>query len=186
MDDNDIIRLYWARDDQAIRATAEKYGQYCGSIARNILNDQQDAEECVNDTYLRAWNAMPDLWPERLPSFLGRITRNLAFNRYQHGRAEKRGGGETALVLDELAGCVSGRDSAEQLLDRQELARALNSFVRDLPEEKRRIFVRRYWYADSIADIAGDCGLLRGTVSKALERMRRQLRTYLRERGFEL
>ena len=81
MDDNDIIRLYWDRDDRAIRATAEKYGQYCGSIARNILNDRQDAEECVNDTYLRAWNAMPDLWPERLPPFLGRITRNLAFNR---------------------------------------------------------------------------------------------------------
>ena len=134
MDDNDIIRLYWDRDDRAIRATAEKYGQYCGSIARNILNDRQDAEECVNDTYLRAWNAMPDLWPERLPPFLGRITRNLAFNRYRHGRAEKRGGGETALVLDELADCVSDRNSAEQLLDRQELAQALNAFVRDLPE----------------------------------------------------
>lgn len=186
MDDNDIIRLYWDRDDRAIRATAEKYGHYCGSIARNILNNEQDAEECVNDTYLRAWNAMPDRWPEHLPPFLGRITRNLSFNRYRRGRAEKRGGGEMALVLEELAGCVSGPDSAEETLDRQELVRAVNAFVRGLPAEKRRMFIRRYWYADSVADIAGDRGVPQGTVSKALERMRKRLRAYLTERGFEI
>lgn len=186
MDDNDIIRLYWDRDDRAIRVTAEKYGPYCGSIARNILKNEQDAEECVNDTYLSAWSAMPDRWPEHLPSFLGRITRNLSFNRYRRCRAEKRGGGEIALVLDELADCVSGHDDTEQTLDRQELLRAVNSFVRELPAGKRRIFVRRYWYADSVTDIAGDLGAAQGTVSKALERMRKQLRAYLTERGFEI
>lgn len=186
MEDHGIIQLYWNRDDRAIRATSEKYGRYCTSIARNILNNEEDAEECVNDTYWSAWNAMPTHWPEQLPAFLGKITRNLSFNRYRHNRAEKRGGGEIALVLDELADCVSGRDGPEQLADRRELAEAINAFVRGLPPKKRNIFVRRYWYADPVSAIAADCGMLQGTVSKTLERTRRQLTTYLTERGFAL
>lgn len=186
MDDNDIIQLYWDRDGQAIHMTAEKYGRYCKSIAKNILNQNEDAEECVNDTYWNAWNAMPTHWPEQLSTFLGKITRNLAFNRYQHDRAEKRGGGEIALVLDELADCVSGDDDVEQIIDRRELARAVSAFVRGLPPEKRSLFVRRYWYADSVSEIAKDCGMLQGTVSKTLGRTRKQLRAYLTERGFAL
>lgn len=186
MEDNGIIHLYWDRNEQAIRATSEKYGHYCKSIAKNILNSEEDAEECANDTWLNAWNAMPEHWPEQLSVFLGKITRNLAFNRYHYNRAEKRGGGEITLVLDELADCVSGVDGTEQIFDRQELGKAVNLFVRSLSGKKRNIFVRRYWYADSVSEIAKDYGMTRGAVSKALERTRKQLRIYLTERGFEI
>ena len=186
MDDNGIIQLYWDRNYHAISATSEKYGHYCKSIAKSILNSEEDAEECVNDTYLNAWNSMPPHWPEHLATFLGKITRNLSFNRYRRDHAEKRGGGETALILDELTDCVSGTDNVEEIMERQELIKAVNTFVRSLSLEKRTMFTRRYWYADSISDIAKDYHMLRGTVSKTLERTRKQLRTYLTERGFDL
>lgn len=176
MDDNGIIRLYWDRNDQAIRATTEKYGHYCKAIAKNILNSEEDAEECVNDTYLNAWNSMPTHWPEQLAAFLGKITRNLSFNKYRHNHAEKRGGGEMALVLEELADCVSDVDDVEKTIDRQELIKAIDRFVRNLPIEKRNLFVRRYWYADSVSDIASGSGMKQGTVSKTLERTRKQLK----------
>lgn len=186
MDDHGIIQLYWDRDEQAIRITSEKYGHYCRSIAKNILNNDEDAEECVNDTYLNAWNAMPTHWPEQLAVFLGKITRNLSFNKYKHDRAEKRGGGEMTLVLEELADCVSDTDNVEQIVDRQELKKTIDRFVRGLSAKKRDIFVRRYWYADPVSKIAADYGMLQGSVSKILERTRKQLKTYLTERGFEL
>lgn len=186
MDDYEIIRLYWDRNDQAIHVTAEKYGGYCKSIARNILNNEEDAEECVNDTYLNAWNAMPSHWPEQLATFLGKITRNLSFNRYKHNHAEKRGGGEMALALDELGECVSGMDDVERIIDRKELVKTINLFVSSLSSEKRNIFTRRYWYVDSVSEIAKDYGMLPGSVSKILERTRKQLKAYLTERGFEL
>ncbi len=186
MDDNDIIQMYWDRNEPAISATAEKYGHYCKAIAKNILNTEEDVEECVNDTYLNAWNAMPTHWPEQLATFLGKITRNLSFNKYKHNHARKRGSSEVTLVLDELADCVSGIDNVEEIINRQELIKAVNSFVKSLPTEKRNIFVRRYWYADSVSKIAKDCGMLQGSVSKILERIRKQLKTYLTEGGFEL
>lgn len=159
MKDSDIIQLYWDRNDRAISETSDKYGRYCRSIAKNILENEQDAEECVNDTYLNAWNAMPTHWPEQLSAFLGKLTRNLSFNRYKYNRAEKRGGGEFTLVLDELADCVSGKDNVEQEIDRRELTEAVNAFVAGLPERKRKIFVRRYWYADPVSEIAGVYGM---------------------------
>ena len=186
MDDNGIIQLYWDRNDQAISATSEKYGHYCKAIAKNILNNEEDAEECVNDTYLSAWNSMPMHWPEQLATFLGKITRNLSFNKYKHDHAEKRGGSEMTLVLDELADCVSDADDVDCIIDRQELVDAINSFMESLPTEKRNLFVRRYWYADSVSDIAHAYGMLPGTASKALERMRKQLKMYLTKRGFDL
>lgn len=186
MNDNAIIQLYWDRNDQAIRITSQKYGHYCKSIAKNILNNPEDTEECVNDTYLNAWNSMPTHWPEQLSTFLGKITRNLSFNKYKRNHAEKRGGGEIALVLDELADCVSDTDNVEQIIDHQELEKAINSFVRNLPAKKRNIFVRRYWYADSVSKIAADYGMLQGNLSKTLERTRKQLKAHLTERGFEL
>ncbi len=186
MEDSEIIRLYWDRNEQAINATADKYGHYCKAIAKNILNCEEDAEECVNDTYLKAWNSMPTQWPPQLAAFLGKITRNLSFNRYKRQHAEKRGGGEISLVLDELADCVSDVDDVEETIDRQELIKAIDSFVGSLSERKRRIFVRRYWYADPVTEIAKDSGMLEGTVSKTLERTRKQLKVYLTERGFEI
>lgn len=186
MEDNDIIQMYWNRDDRAIGATSEKYGHYCKAIAKNILGSEEDAEECVNDTYLKAWDSMPVHWPERLAAYIGRITRNLSFNKYKHNRMEKRGGGETALVLDELTDCISDTDDVEQTVDRKELQMAINYFVRNLPEQKRNIFIRRYWYADPVFEIAKDYGMLQGSVSKMLERTRKQLKIYLIERGFEL
>ena len=186
MNDNGIIQLYWDRNDQAISATSEKYGHYCKIIARNILNNEEDAEECVNDTYLKAWNSMPTHWPENLATFIGKITRNLSFNKYKHNRTKKRGGGEIALILDELTECVSDTDTIEQIIDRQELIKAINMFVKGLPTKKQNIFTRRYWYADSISKIAKDYDMLPVTVSKTLERTRKQLKAYLTERGFDL
>lgn len=186
MDDESIVRLYWDRDDRAIAATSERYGRYCKAIARNILVSDEDAEECVNDTYLGAWNSIPPHRPQQLSTFLGKITRNLAFNRYKRNRAQKRGGGETELVLHELADCVSDADSVEEAIDRQELAREISSFVRSLPEVKRNMFVRRYWYGDSVLEAARFCGTSPGGAAKALERMRKSLKAYLEERGFLL
>lgn len=186
MEDREIIRLYWDRDETAIKATSDKYGHYCRAIARNILLSEKDAEECVNDTYLRAWYSIPPHRPERLGTYLGKITRNLSFNRYKRDNAEKRGGGEMSLILDELADCVSGADDVEKALDRRELSMTVSSFVRGLPERRRRIFVRRYWYAEPVSEIAKNSGMMPGTVSKILERTRKQLRKFLAERGFEI
>lgn len=186
MDDSKIIKLYWDRDEEAIAATASKYGSYCTSIAKNILHISEDSEECVNDTYLSAWNSMPPHRPNILPSFLGKITRNLAFNRYKHNTAEKRGGGEAPLVLEELGDVVSGRDSVESEADRRELVGAINGFLKTLTREKRAIFVCRYWYFDSVSEIASRFGMTENNVYVALNRLRSKLRVYLNERGFDI
>lgn len=185
MEDSKIIQLYWDRDEQAIPATAEKYGSYCTSIARNILGSAEDAEECVNDTYLNAWNSMPPHRPNVLSTFLGKLTRNLSFNRYKHNTAEKRGRGELPAVLSELTEVVSGKDDVEQEFDRRELIQAVDAFLDILSPEKRSIFICRYWYTDSISDIAACHGMKEGAVSMTLNRLRLKLRDYLMERGFE-
>jgi RNA polymerase sigma-70 factor (ECF subfamily) len=186
MDDAKIVQLYWDRDEQAIPATADKYGSYCTAIAKNMLGSREDAEECVNDTYLNAWNAMPPHRPNILSTFLGKITRNLCINRYKHNTAGKRGNGETAVVLEELLELVSDTDSVEQEIDRQELVKAIDTFLGTLPADKRSIFVRRYWYFDSISTIASRFGMTENHVSVNLNRTRQKLHNYLSERGFEL
>ena len=183
MEDSEIVALYWSRDQQAISESADKYGTYCSAIARNILGSPEDTEECVSDTWFRAWNAMPPQKPDILSAFFGRITRNLAFDRYRSRSAAKRGGTETALVLEELRDCVSGKDEAQQHLDYQELLADLNAFLRSLPQEKRRLFLRRYWYAEPVAGIAKRFGMKENQVSVGLYRLRHQLREYLLERG---
>ncbi len=185
MEDARIVQLYWERNEQAISATADKYGAYCASIARNILGDPEDVEECVSDTYLRAWNAIPPHRPQILPAFLGRITRNLALNRYRHSRADKRGGGRLPAVLEELS-FVTGGEDAEQALDRREVVDAVNSFLAGLPARKRTIFLCRYWYLDSIAEIGARFGMTEGSVSVTLSRLRRKLRDHLLERGIDV
>ena len=186
MEDSWIVELYWRRDADAIPATSEKYGGYCASIARNILGNEEDAEECVNDTWLGAWNSMPPHRPNVLSAFLGKITRNLSFNRRQRDCAEKRGGGELPLVLEELSECVSGTDSVEGELDRKELLSAIDAFLAGLAPEKRLIFVCRYWYADSVGDIAVRVGMTASHVSMTLTRLRRRLHEYLTKGGFAL
>jgi RNA polymerase sigma-70 factor (ECF subfamily) len=186
VDDLKIVQLYWDRNEQAIPATADKYGNYCSTIAKNILGNNEDAEECVNDTYLNAWNSMPPHRPSVLSTFLGKITRNLSFNRHKHNTADKRGGGETTAVLDELLEIVSDTDSVEQEINRKELVKAIDTFLGTLSSKKRGIFVCRYWYFDSITNIATRFGMTENNVSVNLNRIRLKLHNYLLERGFEL
>lgn len=186
MDDAKIVQLYWDRSEQAIPVTADKYGNYCTSIAENILGNHEDAEECVNDTYLNAWKSMPPHRPNILSTFLGKMTRNLSIKRYRRNTADKRGGGQAAGVLDEIAEFVSDTDSVEQEIDRRELVKAIDRFLDRLPADKRSVFVCRYWYFDSISDIANRFGMTENNVSVTLNRLRLKLHNYLLERGFEL
>lgn len=186
MEDIQIIQMYFNRDEKAIRETSLKYGNYCSSIAIKILNNWEDAEECVNDTYLCAWESIPPTRPEMLKVYLGRITRNLSFNLYKKMNADKRGNGQIALVLDELAECISGGCEPEQQYLQKEIVSCINSFLRELPKEKRIIFVRRYWYSDSVSEIADRIGKSENAVSVTLNRLRKMLHIYLLERGFNL
>ena len=186
MNDKEIIQLYFDRDPKALSATAKKYGKYCTSIAKNILGNDEDVEECVNDTYLNTWNSIPPTIPTILSAFLGKITRNIAFNKYRHNHVKKRGNGEVALVLDELTDCVSGLDDVEQEIDRKQLVEAINSFLNTLSSQNRNIFICRYWYSDSVASIAKRYGITENNVSVILNRLRSKLKKYLLERGFEL
>ncbi len=186
MEDARIIQLYWDRDERAVAETVQKYGGYCAAIAQNILGSKEDAEECVNDTCLRAWNAIPPQKPNVLSAFLGRITRNLALNRYRRSAAEKRGGKEVPAVLDELAELVSDKSDIEQKIDQRELLSAVNCFLSTLASGKRCLFLRRYWYFDSISSIAARFHMTENSVSVTLNRIRHKLRRYLSERGFEL
>ena len=178
MEDCAIVNLYWSRDPEAIRRTGEKYGGYCRAIARNILADHRDAEECVSDTWLNAWNSMPKDRPSLLAPYLGKITRNLALSRWRAGHAEKRGGGELPLVLDELTECVSP-GGVLQSLEAAELEEAVNRFLGALPERERSVFLRRYWFAEPMADIAKRYGMREVTVRTSLFRSREKLRRYL-------
>lgn len=186
MDDTKIVQLYWDRNEQAIPATADKYGNYCTSITKNILGNHEDVEECVNDTYMNAWNSMPPHRPSILSAFLGKIVRNLSFNRYKHDTADKRGGGELPVVLDELSELVSGKDDVEEEICHNELVRSIDTFLDNLSPKQRSIFVSRYWYADSISEIAICHGMNDSAVSMTLSRLRLKLHNYLLERGFEL
>jgi len=183
VEDSNIIALYFQRSEDAIRQTAEKYGGYCYSIAYHILANKGDAEEAVNDTYLGAWKAIPPHEPKRLGAFLGKITRRIAINRYESNRTAKRGGGETALALEELAGCIPSDQDPEQEAEAAELTRLLNRFVRSLPETERRVFLRRYWYLDSVAEIAGCTGFSQSKVKSMLFRTRNKLRVLLQKEG---
>ena len=183
MEDRAIVDLYWSRDPEAIRRTGEKYGGYCRAIARNILPDRRDAEECVNDTWLKAWNAMPEERPGLLAPFLGKITRNLAFTRWRAGHAEKRGGGELPLVLEELAECASSADTL-QAVEAAELEAAVNRFLHTLPERECGVFLRRYWFTEPMADVARRYGMREATVRTSLFRTREKLRRYLEKEGF--
>ena len=186
MDDEMIVRLYWNRNENAISESSRKYGAYCTAIAQNILQDRSDAEECVNDTWLRAWNAMPPHMPSVLSVFLGKITRNLSFDRFRKLHREKRGGGSFDVVLDELAECVSGSDDTERRWEEKELKEEIDRFLSRLPKEQRYMFILRYWYADSVSDIAERFRTSANNVSVTLSRIRQKLKRDLIERGFDV
>jgi len=184
LEDEQIIELYWRKNTDAIAETSNKYGAYCFAIADNILHDAGDAEECVNDTWLRAWNSMPPQRPKMLRLFLARITRNLAFDRFSAKIAGKRGGGELDLVLDELGECLGGGTGAEAALEAKELRQCIAGFVRSLPERDGNVFVRRYFFAEPIADIAVRYGLSRNNVTVILSRTRSRLKAHLLKEGY--
>lgn len=186
MEDSRIIDLYWQRSETAIDETAKKYARYCHSISFNILHSAEDAEECVNDTWLNAWNAMPPRRPSCLAAFLGRVTRNLSLDRFKHYSAEKRGGGQTELALDELDEAVPGTSGVEEAINGKELSQLVDSFLRELPREKRMIFVKRYWYFLPIKTIAEQMGTSEKQVNSALFRLRKGLRSYLEKEGVAL
>lgn len=183
MEDDNIIELYFQRDEMALSATQERYGAYCRSIAQRIVGNLEDTEECVSDTWLRAWNAIPPQRPRKLSLFLGRITRNLSFDKYKAERTQKRGGGEFALVLEELDACVPTTDSAEQPLLDQELSESINRFLHTLSEQACSIFLRRYWYAAPLKEIAAQFSMHENSVKASLFRSRAKLKLYLEKEG---
>ena len=186
MDDKQIIDLYWARSERAIEETDKQYGKLCHRIAFNILFDSQDSEECVNDTYLKTWAAIPPRRPAKLSAFLGKITRNLALNRYERKTAEKRGGGEVPVALEELAQCVPDPVSVEQMLDARILAEKLNEFLSNLSAEARKIFMRRYWEVCTVSEIAKIYGISESKVKVSLFRTREKLKAFLEQEGIAL
>lgn len=179
MEDSQIVELYWARSEQAITETSDKYGGYLRNISWNILRSHGDAEECVNDTYLRTWNAIPPARPSALRVWLGRIARNLSLDRWKQSRAQKRGGDEAALLLGELDTCIPAPHGTEKAMEDQEIAALISLFLRNLSPETRKIFLRRYWYGEDLTTIAACLGCSQGKVKSSLFRTRKALRAYL-------
>lgn len=186
MDDQHIVDLYWARSENAISETAKKYGKYCHYIAFHILHNHEDCEECVNDTYLKAWHNIPPHRPTMLSTFLGKITRNLSLHKYEKYTAQKRGGGQVPLALEELQECVPTSNNTEHVIDDLMLAEILNRFLRDLPTDTRKIFVQRYWYLMSVKEIAADCHISESKVKVSLFRTRNELKQILEKEGISL
>ncbi len=184
MMDEQIVALYWERAEQAIAETAAKYGRYCHTISYTILSSHEDAEECVNDTYIQAWDCIPPHRPSILSTFLGKITRRISIDRWRKRTARKRGGGELPLVLDELAECISDNDGPEQELDREQLSEVINTFVHSLPIMEQKVFLCRYWYMNSVNTIGKRFDYSESKVKTMLHRTRNKLRTVLSKEGF--
>jgi RNA polymerase sigma-70 factor (ECF subfamily) len=184
VNDSQIIELYWNKDPQAIAASAERYGAYCFTVANGILADAGDSEECVNDTWLKAWNAIPPTLPNVLKVFLAKITRRLSFDRYKARKALKRGGGETALVLEELAECIADESDVEGQAAARELGEVIRQFVAALPEREQNLFVRRYFFSEAVRLIADRYSLSENHVNVTLSRLRKRLRNHLSKEGY--
>ena len=184
MEDKQIVDLFWERSESAIQETEKKYGRYCYYIAYQILQSDEDAKEVVNDTYLKAWQTIPPKRPEALKPYVGMISRHLAFDIYEAQHTQKRG--QIPLVLDELAECLPGADDAWDVVSGIALRDSLNAFLRGLPLKTRNIFLRRYWYASSLADIADEYAMKESAVGMILLRTRKKLKSYLEKEGFYL
>ena len=185
MEDQQIVDLYFARSESAITETDRKYGRYCHSIAYNILEDHEDAKEIVNDTYLKAWNTIPPNRPDPLKPYVGMISRHLSLDRYEEYHTQKRGG-QVPRVLEELAECIPDNDSREDIGESVALKDALAKFIRSLPDKTQMIFLRRYWYASSVTEIAEEYGMRENSVNVLLHRTRKKLKDHLQKEGFDL
>ncbi len=184
MEDADIIDLYWSRNEQAIHETDRKYRLYCLSVSENILRDRQDSEECVNDTWLRAWNAIPPDRPIHLKMFLAKITRALSVDKLRQKFAAKRGGGEVAAVIDELAECIPSSEDVHSTIERMELDMVINNFLSTISEKERKVFLCRYFFAESIKEISERYGLKGNTIPVILSRTRQKLKKHLLKEGY--
>lgn len=186
MTEEQIVDLYWERSETAIEETEREFGRYFHYIAYSIVKNDEDAKEVVNDTYLKAWNTIPPERPNPLKAFLGRMTRQLAINRLEQNTAKKRGGGQYICVLEELQECLPDGTEEEQIVEQIVLETALNQFLRQLPEESRRVFLRRYWYMQPIAEIASDFSMSESKVKSMLMRTRNKLRRKLEQEGLDV
>lgn len=184
MEDSKILQYLLERNEIAISAVSEKYGKYCFKIARSILVNEQDVEDCVNDTLLRLWETVPPNRPEYIPAYLGRITRNIALDIVRSNTRQKRGGSEVELILDELAEVIPSGISIEETAEQHEILEAVNDFLRLLPKRKRKVFVLRYWHCQGVSDIARFVGMSDANVYNVLKRERKKLMDYLKKRGF--
>lgn len=186
MKDEQIVDLYWERNEEAIRQTERKYGAYLSKVAFNILGDPEDSKECVNDTYLAAWKSIPPNRPNVLSAYLSKITRQLSIDVFRKKNAGKRFASEYAFSLEELEDSFTDGCTPEQELDARALEEAINCFVRALPEDAQKAFVGRYYFFDSIKDIAAYCAMRENKVKSLLYRTRQRLKTYLEKEGFDL
>lgn len=182
MEDSQIIELYWQRSENAIAETSRKYGKLCRHIAMNIVGNFSDAEECENDTYVAAWNSIPPTRPNVLSAFLSKIARNIALNRYEYNKAQKRNN-EFDLILSELEECIADQNTVEKAYEDGVVAAMIDEFLVGLSKEKRIIFVRRYWYSDAVKDIAKRMQISESKVKTVLFRIRKELQEYLGQRG---
>ena len=185
MEDLAIIELYWARDEGAITETDLKYGPLCRRLAFNILSDREDSEECVNDTWHRAWDTMPPQRPESLRAYLGRIVRNLSISRLRQRTAQKRGGG-LEVMLSELEDCLPSPAQVEQDLEAKELAAAISRWLRSLEPDDRVLFVRRYWYGEAVSRLASEWGASSNQMAKRMQKLRRALKKRLEQEGLSV
>jgi RNA polymerase sigma-70 factor (ECF subfamily) len=179
LEDSEIVNLFWMRDESAITHTAVKYGRYCFKITNNILSNIEDAEECVNDTYLRTWNSIPTNKPEFFSSYLGKIARNLAISKYKSKKCLKRGGGSIEYALEELEECIPSKSKVEDEIEEKYFTQALNHFLYTISHEESNVFLRRYWYADSINDVCEKYLMSESKVKSMLYRTRKKLKKYL-------
>lgn len=186
MNDEKILELYLERSEEAIKETEKAYGRYCHYIAYTILHSDEDAEEMVNDTWLKAWQVIPPQKPNPFKGFLGQITRRLSINRLEAYTAEKRGSGQYALTLDELAECIPSEESGEDIANVAALTDILNRFLRALPLDARRVFIRRYWYTASVSEIASAFSMSESKVKSMLHRTRGRLKAVLEKEGYDL
>ena len=183
MEDEEIIELYWHRVEEAIPETSRKYSKYCYTIAYNICGTNEDAEECLNDTWLQTWRAIPDARPSVLSAFLGRISRNIAINRVKERNRLKRGCGEMTHALEELEECIPGGTTPEQAVEEKELEEAIGRFTASLPETDKKMFILRYWKLETVAGIAKKLHCSQGKVKSSLFRTRKKLKKTLQENG---